>query len=84
MGIFSRLKIKYKATINYNHSYPVAPNLLKQNFSIDAPNKKWVGDITYIATDEGWLYLAGIEDLFHRKIVGWSLIELLKNWQYLI
>ena len=71
-GIYSRLERKYKATTNSNHNYPVAPNLLKQDFSVDAPNKKWVGDITYIATYEGWLYLAGIEDLFHRKIVGWS------------
>lgn len=71
-GIYSRLKRKYKATTNSNHRYPVAPNLLDQDFRSEAPNQKWVGDITYIATDEGWLYLAGVEDLFHRKIVGWS------------
>lgn len=72
-GIYSRLRRKYKATTNSNHSYPVAPNLLKQDFSSDTPNQKWVGDLTYIATDEGWLYLAGVEDLFNRKLVGWSL-----------
>ena len=71
-GIYSRLKRKYKATTNSNHSYPIAPNLLNQDFTSKAPNQKWAGDITYIPTDEGWLYLAGIEDLFHRKIVGWS------------
>ena len=71
-GIYSRLKRKYKATTNSNHSYPVAPNILDQDFTSEAPNQKWVGDITYIATDEGWLYLAAVEDLFHRKIVGWS------------
>ena len=72
-GIFSRLRRKYKATTNSNHRLPVAPNLLDQDFTADRPNKKWVGDITYIPTDEGFLYLAGIEDLFQRKVVGWSL-----------
>jgi len=71
-GIFSRLRRKYKATTNSNHSYPVAPNLLNQNFTADKPNEKWVGDITYIPTDEGWLYMAGIEDLFQRKVTGWA------------
>lgn len=72
-GIFSRLRRKYKATTNSNHCLPVAPNLLNQDFTSDTPNKKWVSDITYIPTDEGFLYLAGIEDLFQRKVVGWSL-----------
>ena len=71
-GIFSRLRRKYKATTNSNHRLPVAPNLLDQDFSADKPNTKWVGDITYIPTDEGFLYLSGIEDLFQRKVVGWS------------
>ena len=72
-GIFSRLRRKYKATTHSNHRLPVAPNILNQDFSADKPNTKWVGDITYIPTDEGFLYLAGIEDLFQRKLVGWSL-----------
>ncbi|WP_414705225.1 DDE-type integrase/transposase/recombinase, partial [Pseudobacteroides sp.] len=72
-GIVSRLKRKYKATTNSNLNYPVAPNLLNQDFSANNPNEKWVGDITYIPTDEGWLYLASIEDLFSKKVVGWSL-----------
>jgi len=71
--IFSRLRRKYKATTHSNHRLPIAPNLLDQDFTADRPNKKWVGDITYISTDEGFLYLAGIEDLFQRKLVGWSL-----------
>ena len=49
---------KYKATTNSNHSLPVSPNLLKQNFTADAPDQKWVSDITYIWTEKGWLYLA--------------------------
>lgn len=71
-GIYSRLKRKYKATTNSNHNYPAAPNLLEQDLQAVAPNEKWVGDITYIPTDEGWLYLAVVEDLFHRKVIGWS------------
>jgi putative transposase len=72
-GIFSRLRRKYKATTHSNHHLPIAPNLLDQDFTADRPNKKWVGDITYIPTDEGFLYFSGIEDLFQRKLVGWSL-----------
>lgn len=64
---------KFKATTNSNHSFPVAPNLLMQDFKTNTPCQKWVGDITYIRTDEGWLYLATVIDLFSRKIVGWAL-----------
>ena len=55
-----------------NHEFPVAENLLGQDFTASAPNQKWVGDITYIWTKEGWLYLAVILDLFSRKVVGWA------------
>jgi putative transposase len=72
-GLVSVLRVKYKATTNSNHNYPVAPNLLRKDFAAEKANQKWVGDITYIPTQEGWLYLAAIEDLFHKKIVGWSL-----------
>jgi putative transposase len=72
-GLISRLKRKYKATTNSNHVYPVAPNLLEKDFKAERPNQKWVGDITYIPTDEGWLYLAAVEDLFHKKVIGWAL-----------
>ena len=64
---------KYKATTNSNHSLPVAPNLLNQNFYANRPNEKWVSDITYIWTDEGWLYLSCVMDLYSRKLIGWSL-----------
>ena len=72
-GLVSVHKVKYKATTNSKHNYPVAPNLLQKDFSAEAPSQKWVGDITYIPTAEGWLYLAAIEDLYHRKVVGWAL-----------
>lgn len=66
---------KYKATTNSQHGLPVAPNLLKQDFSADAPNQKWVGDITYLATSEGWLYLAVLLALYSRKVTGWAMSE---------
>ena len=66
---------KFKATTNSNHNLPVAPNLLQQNFSAAAPNQKWVGDITYLWTDEGWLYLAVVIDLYSRLVVGWAIAE---------
>ena len=72
-GIRARGKRKFKATTDSNHSLPVAPNLLERNFSPTAPNTVWTSDITYIATDEGWLYLTVILDLFSREVVGWSM-----------
>lgn len=66
---------KFKATTNSKHHLPVAPNLLQQDFTAVAPNRKWVGDITYLWTDEGWLYLAVIIDLYSRRVVGWALSE---------
>lgn len=71
-GIRSRIKKKFKATTNSRHNLPVAPNLLNQDFSVDAPDRTWVGDITYIHTQQGWLYLAVLLDLFNRQIVGWA------------
>jgi len=64
---------KFKATTNSNHKMPVAENLLNQNFTAKYPNEKWVSDITYIATGEGWLYLAVVMDLYSRAVIGWSL-----------
>lgn len=72
-GIKSKTIRKYKATTNSNHNLPVAENLLNREFSADRPNQKWVSDITYVATDEGWLYVAGIMDLCGRAIVGFSM-----------
>lgn len=67
--------LPWQATTNSHHSLPVAPNLLQQDFSAERPNQKWVSDITYLATDEGWLYLAVVLDLYSRKVVGWSMSE---------
>lgn len=66
---------KFKATTNSKHSLPVAPNLLAQNFEASRPNQKWVSDLTYIWTDEGWLYLAVVLDLYSRMVVGWAMSE---------
>lgn len=71
--IMAKTKKKYKATTNSKHNFPVAENILNQNFKVEQPNQVWVADITYIPTGEGWLYLAAVEDLFHRKIVGWAM-----------
>ena len=64
---------KYKATTNSKHSLPVAPNLLGQDFSADKPDQKWVSDITYVWTDEGWLYLAVVLELYSRRVIGWAI-----------
>ena len=70
---------KYKATTDSKHNLPIAPNVLDRQFTqCTAPNQVWVTDITYIATDEGWLYLAAVKDLFTCKIVGWSMSERMK------
>ena len=72
-GIRARHKRKYIATTNSNHDLPVAANLLERDFSPAAPNQVWTSDIRYVATAEGWLYLAVIIDLFSRQVVGWSM-----------
>lgn len=74
-GLRAKAAKKFKATTYSKHNLPVAPNLLEQNFTADQPNQKWVGDITYLWTDEGWLYLAIMIDLYSRKIVGWAMSE---------
>jgi len=60
-------------TTNSHHRFPIASNLLKRDFTADAPNKKWVADITFIETREGWLYLSGVLDTYSRKIIGWAM-----------
>jgi len=72
-GIRARHKRRFKATTDSKHSLPVAPNLLARNFRPTAPNRVWTGDITYIQTGEGWLYLAIVLDLFNREVIGWSI-----------
>jgi transposase InsO family protein len=73
LGIRCRQKKKFKATTDSRHKLPVAKNLLGQRFKVYAPNKVWVSDITYVPTDEGWLYLAGHKDLFNGEIVGYAI-----------
>lgn len=72
-GLQARVVRRYKATTSSRHAFPVADNLLAQRFTAPRPHAVWMGDITYIGTDEGWLYLATLEDLATRQIVGWAL-----------
>lgn len=72
-GLRGASKRRFKATTNSAHDLPVAPNLLARNFAVDAPNRVWTGDITYIWTEEGWLYLAVVIDLFNRQVVGFAM-----------
>jgi putative transposase len=71
----ARKKRRKVRTTDSNHQFPIAPNLLEQDFTAHAPNKKWLTDFTYIDTREGWLFLAGVLDAYSRKIVGWSMSE---------
>ena len=70
-----KTKRKFKATTYSNHHYPVAPNLLNRQFTVYQANQVYVGDITYVHTREGWLYLAVVIDLYSRHVVGWSMAE---------
>jgi putative transposase len=65
-------------TTDSRHDLPIAPNLLERNFSATAPNRIWLADITYIETDQGWLYLATVMDLYSRRIVGWAMADHLR------
>jgi len=73
-----KMKRKYRNTTDSNHNLPIAPNILNRDFYASNPNEKWVGDITYISTGEGWLYLATVIDLYSRKVVGWSMDDTMK------
>lgn len=72
-GIRAKGKRRFKVTTDSHHDLPIAPNLLERKFAVSEPDKVWAGDITYIATDEGWLFLAVVIDLFSRQVIGWSL-----------
>ena len=74
-GLSCKTKRKFKATTDSKHSLPIAANLLDRQFIAEQPDLKYVGDITYIYTQEGWLYLAVVIDLFSRQVVGWSMSE---------
>lgn len=74
-GIRVRPKRRFRRTTDSNHSYPIADNIVNRNFDVKTPDRLWAGDITYIWTSQGWLYLAVILDLFSRRVVGWSLAD---------
>jgi putative transposase len=80
LGLRCLQKRKFKVTTHSDHHLPVAENILNQNFEVYQPNKVWVSDITYIHTDEGWLYLAAHKDLFNNEIVGYAMGERLSRY----
>jgi putative transposase len=74
-GLKARQTRRFKRTTDSHHAFPVAPNLLEQDFSAEYPNQKWAADISYLWTSEGWLYLAVVLDLFARRVVGWAVSD---------
>jgi transposase InsO family protein len=78
LGLRVKMKRRYKNTTDSNHNLPIAPNFLNRDFYASSPDTKYVGDITYISTGEGWLYLAVVIDLYSRKVVGWSMADNMK------
>lgn len=78
-GLAAKVKRRFKATTDSRHRLPVAANLVSRDFSPEAPNRLWAGDITHIWTSEGWLYLAVVLDLFSRAVVGWAMTETLSR-----
>jgi transposase InsO family protein len=79
-GLRGKVQRKFvPRTTDSAHAQPIAPNVLDRQFTAETPNRKWAGDITYIPTDEGWLYLAGVIDLHSRRIVGWSMADHLQT-----
>ena len=79
LGLRVKTRRKFVVTTNADHKRPVAPNLVKQCFEAGLPDQLWTGDITYIQTVEGWLYLAVVLDVFSRRIVGWSMSGRMKD-----
>jgi putative transposase len=74
-GLVAVQRRRFKRTTQSAHSYPITPNLLERDFTVTARDRAWVADITYIRTEEGWLYLAALMDLYSRRIVGWNTAE---------
>jgi len=74
-GLKGRERKRFVRTTDSNHPHPIAPNLVNRCFTVDRPDKCWVGDITYLWTGEGWLYLAVLLDLYSRRVVGWSMAD---------
>lgn len=71
-GVRGKMKKKFVVTTDSDHPLEVAPNILARDFTASGPNQRWVGDITYLFTPEGWVYLAVVIDLFSRMVVGWA------------
>jgi len=78
-GITARLKRPFRRTTDSNHSLAVAENHLERNFTVEGPDRAWVTDITYLWTQQGWLYLAVVIDLFSRRVIGWSMADHLRT-----
>lgn len=76
-GIKARSKRRFRKTTQSDHANPIVPNLLERQFAVEAPDRAWVTDITYIWTDAGWLYLAVVLDLYSRRVVGWAMSTLI-------
>jgi hypothetical protein len=74
-GIVARQKRRFRRTTDSNHADPIAPNVVQRDFEPSAPNEVWAGDVTYIATHEGWAYLAVLLDLCSRRVVGWAMSD---------
>ena len=79
-GITAIQRRRFKVTTQSSHNLPVHQNLLAREFAVEQPNKVWLGDITYIRTEEGWLYLAALMDLCSRRIVGWNTADRIDRW----
>lgn len=79
LGLFPKRKRRFRITTNSRHGFDVHPNLLGREFKVKERDRVWVSDITYIWTDEGWLFLASVIDLYSRKVVGWSMSDSLRS-----
>ena len=79
MNLIAKARKKFKVTTDSNHNLRVASNVLEQDFNATSPNKKWVTDISYIPTKEGWLYLCVFLDLYSRSVIGWSMQDTLQS-----
>jgi len=75
LGVAAKTNRKFRCTTDSNHDRPIAENIVGRRFEPEAPDRVWTADITYIPTREGWLYLAAVEDLYSRQVVGWSMSE---------
>ena len=77
-GLICKTTRKFKITTDSKHNQPIAPNVLASQFKVEKPDQYFVGDITYVETQEGWLYLAVVIDLYSRQVVGWSMDQRMK------